>query len=117
MKVVIIGTGNVATIFGRKILQAGHEIVQVIGRNAKKVGKLATELKCRGAIGFSEIDPGADIYLICVADQSIMQCAAHLNVKSSIVVHTAAAISKEVLAGASYNYGVLYPFQSLRKEM
>jgi len=33
------------------------------------------------------------------------------------VYHTAAAVSKEVLKNISCNYGVIYPLQSLRKEM
>ncbi len=37
MKVVIIGAGNVATVLGKKILEAGHEILQVVGRNLEKL--------------------------------------------------------------------------------
>jgi predicted short-subunit dehydrogenase-like oxidoreductase (DUF2520 family) len=117
MKVVIVGSGNVATVFGRKIAEAGHEIVQVVGRNAEKVGELAGELKCKATIALSEVDPQANIYIICVADQAVGEIASHLNVNASILVHTAAGISKEVLAASSNNYGVLYPLQTLRKEM
>ena len=35
MDIVIIGTGNTATILGRKLKAAGHNIVQIYGRNAK----------------------------------------------------------------------------------
>ena len=33
MRVVIIGAGNVATVFGRLIAKANHEIIQVVGRD------------------------------------------------------------------------------------
>jgi predicted short-subunit dehydrogenase-like oxidoreductase (DUF2520 family) len=117
MKVVIIGAGNVASVLGRKISQAGHEIVQVVGRNAERVTDLAAELKSKATIVLSEIDSQADIYIISIADQAVKEAASYLNVNNGIVVHTAAGVSKEVLASISENYGVLYPLQTLRKEM
>ena len=34
MHITIIGTGNVANVLGRAIKEAGHTVVQVVGRNA-----------------------------------------------------------------------------------
>ncbi|TMI86479.1 MAG: DUF2520 domain-containing protein, partial [Bacteroidetes bacterium] len=31
MNIIIIGTGNVAAVLGRKLRQAGHRIVQIFG--------------------------------------------------------------------------------------
>src|SRR4051794_30118870 len=105
MKVVIVGAGNVASVFGRIISRAGHEIIQVVGRNTEKVGALAAELKCKGTTELAEIDAKADIYIISIADQAIAELVSHLNVEPAIVVHTAAGVSKEVLAFSSTNYG------------
>ena len=44
MDIVIIGTGNTATILGRKLKAAGHHIVQIYGRDAKAASELAYEL-------------------------------------------------------------------------
>ncbi|MEI9934278.1 MAG: NAD(P)-binding domain-containing protein [Ferruginibacter sp.] len=46
MKVVIIGSGNIATIFGRLIKKAGHEITEVFSRQAEHAQILANELQC-----------------------------------------------------------------------
>jgi predicted short-subunit dehydrogenase-like oxidoreductase (DUF2520 family) len=117
MKVVIIGAGNVATVLGRKMLDAGHTIIQVVARNAENADALSVRLHTAAAYHLSAVDPYADLYVIAVSDASIAEVASHLQVNDKIVVHTAAAVSKEVLASCSKNYGVLYPLQSLKKEL
>jgi len=44
MNIVIIGTGNAATVLGRKLKRAGHRIVQVFGRDASAASQLAYQL-------------------------------------------------------------------------
>jgi predicted short-subunit dehydrogenase-like oxidoreductase (DUF2520 family) len=39
------------------------------------------------------------------------------GLQDKIIVHTAGSVSKDILAAFSTRYGVLYPLQSLRKEM
>jgi len=117
MKVVIIGTGNVATVLGKKIQGAGNEIIQVVGRNFEKTSLLASHLGCTAIFNTRYISLLADIYIIAVSDSSIHSVAAGLQLKDKIIVHSAAAVSKSVLATCSQNFGVLYPLQSLVKDM
>ena len=117
MKVVIIGSGNVATVIGRKISVSGHEIVQVAGRNTEKVDALASSLKTGYTTNLTEISTLGDIYIISVSDAAISAVASQLQLNNKLVVHTAAAVSKEVLAEASSTYGVLYPLQTLQREV
>ena len=116
MKVVIIGSGNVATVLGKKIAKGGHEILQVISRSPKHAEHLANQLNSIASDNLKMINPDADIYLICVDDNAIKEVADQISSLNKIIVHTAGSISKNVLqfSGA---YGVLYPLQSLRKEM
>jgi prephenate dehydrogenase len=44
MDIVLIGTGNTASVLGRKLKAAGHSIVQVYGRNSMDASELAYEL-------------------------------------------------------------------------
>ncbi|MBD0289109.1 MAG: NAD(P)-binding domain-containing protein, partial [Flavisolibacter sp.] len=44
MNIVIIGTGNTATVLGRLLKESGHRIVQVYGRNAVAASELAYKL-------------------------------------------------------------------------
>ncbi|HEY0677758.1 MAG TPA: DUF2520 domain-containing protein [Chitinophagaceae bacterium] len=116
MKVVIIGSGNTATVLGRKIISSGHNILQVFGRNASAVQSLAAELGAEAKTQPEAIDRRADIYILAVADQALPDIHQWINLDKRLVVHTSAAVSKNVLSKISMNYGVLYPLQTLRKE-
>jgi predicted short-subunit dehydrogenase-like oxidoreductase (DUF2520 family) len=116
MNIVIIGTGNAATVLGRKLKQAGHRIVQVFGRDASAASQLAYQLDTESTNYWSVIRKDADIYVIAVADEAITEVAKHVHVPGKVVVHTAASIKKDVLKSMSHHYGVFYPLQSLRKD-
>ena len=59
----------------------------------------------------------SDLYIIAVRDGAVAEVSAQLNLHGKIIVHTCGSVSMNVLANASKNYGVLYPLQSLRKEL
>jgi predicted short-subunit dehydrogenase-like oxidoreductase (DUF2520 family) len=115
MNVVILGTGNVATILSKKILQNGHKVLQVYGREKQKAELLAKEVHADSTELISEITNDADIYIMAVSDTAIQLLADQIKLPGKLVVHTAAAISKNVLKNISNRYGVIYPLQSLRK--
>jgi predicted short-subunit dehydrogenase-like oxidoreductase (DUF2520 family) len=117
MNIVIIGTGNTATVLGKKIRQAGHRIIQVFGRDASAASKLAYQFDTESTNYWSVIRKDADIYLIAVADEAINEVAKHVQVPGKVVAHTAASVKKDVLKNMSHHYGVFYPLQSLRKEV
>lgn len=117
MDIVIIGTGNVATVLGRKFRAAGHHIVQVVGRNSKMASALAYEWNTVSTNYTSPITLKADLYLIAVSDAAISELAAEIRLPGKIVAHTAASVPMEVLRPISEHAGVFYPLQSLRKEM
>jgi predicted short-subunit dehydrogenase-like oxidoreductase (DUF2520 family) len=117
MKVVIIGSGNVATVLGREILLAGHAIEQVISQSKAHAAALAGELKCGYASTFEEMNKEADLYIIAISDSSLIDIHKKLFLDTRLVAHTAGSVSKEALKNVSRNYGVLYPLQSLRKEI
>jgi predicted short-subunit dehydrogenase-like oxidoreductase (DUF2520 family) len=116
MKVVIIGSGNTATVLGKKMKAAGHEIVQVFGRNATAAEILSQHLNAQAVTNANDIYHSSDIYIVALADSSLPALHEWLRLDKKLVVHTAAAVSKHVLKNVSKNYGVLYPLQTLRKE-
>ena len=117
MRIVIIGTGNVATILGKRFLAADHEIVQVCGRNPLHAEELADTLASSFTTDLKQLAPDADLYVVAVTDTAVSGIAANLRLNNKLVVHTAGAVSKDVLSTCSRNYGVLYPLQSLRSEL
>lgn len=117
MRVVIVGSGNVATVLGRLIKKAGHEIIQVISRHAEHAKTLGEELQCAWANYEGPLNPNTDLYLIAVKDSALYELNKVFHAGKILVVHTAGSIPKDTLKDVSHNYGVLYPLQSLRKEM
>ena len=117
LRIVLIGTGNVATVLGKKFLAAGHAVVQVFGRNMDATRVLAQQLNAGFTTGSRQVDETADLYVLAVSDSAIAGVARSLKPVRGMVVHTAGSVSKESLKSCSKNYGVLYPLQSLRKEM
>ena len=116
MEIVIIGTGNVATVMGKKILGAGHKILQVAGRNVAATKILGETLGAEDIVLGRGINQTADVYIIAVTDRSIAEITEQFQLKENIVAHTAGSVSKDVLKRVSENYGVFYPLQTLRKE-
>ena len=117
MNVVIIGSGNVATVLGRMLLNTRHIIVQVMSPELAHAKLLGDVLHCGYTDSFTTLNTSADLYLIAITDSVLPGLKKSLSLGNALVVHTAGAIPCDVLKGISLNYGVLYPLQSLYREM
>ncbi|MEO6731117.1 MAG: Rossmann-like and DUF2520 domain-containing protein [Ferruginibacter sp.] len=116
MRVVIIGAGNVATVFGRLIIKANHEVTQVVSRSIDHAATLANELGCPFSNDIKRMDGTADIYIVAMADTALNELHDSFFLGEKLIIHTAGSVSKDILKMTSVNYGVMYPLQSLRKE-
>lgn len=117
MQVTIIGSGNVATVLGRRLIQSGHAVRQVYSRNGEHARQLGDELSANGVSDLLEVDRGADMYIVALSDKALEEVASIWKMKDKLVVHTAGSVSIEVLNNVSNDYGVLYPLQTIRKEL
>ena len=117
MKLTLIGSGNAATVLGRKIIDAGHEVRQVFSPNDQHARQLAHVLHCEPISDWKKIDLHSDLYIIAISDSSLLQIADHISLDKKTVVHTSGSVAMEILKQVSKNYGILYPLQSLRKEL
>ncbi len=117
MDVVIIGSGNAATVLGRLIKKAGHTIVQVYSRTAEHARELANELGCSAVDQLSAINKDAGIYVVALTDDALEELDKTFQLNDKLVVHTAGSGSINLLKGVSIKHGVLYPLQTLRKEI
>jgi predicted short-subunit dehydrogenase-like oxidoreductase (DUF2520 family) len=113
MKIVLIGSGNVAWNLGKLFVQKGHRVIQVIGRNKHTCSELAYELDTESANYISIMYPDADLYVLAVNDDSIREIVKELKGFNKRIVHTSGSVSMELLKACSSSYGVLYPLQSL----
>jgi predicted short-subunit dehydrogenase-like oxidoreductase (DUF2520 family) len=117
MNIVLIGSGNVGTVLGRKSQAAGHRIVQVYSRNADHANVLATRLGTTSTSYISSIERKADLMIIALRDEAVSYLVREIGEVRSILVHTAGALSINEVSGSNKSYGVVYPLQSLRKEI
>lgn len=115
MDIVIIGTGNTATVLGKRIKEAGHFIQQVYGRDPQKVKELGNFLECESVNAPDKINKNTDLYLVAVSDRSIPVVLEELQLTPKPIAHTAGSVSLDTLKPFSSSYGVLYPLQSLKK--
>jgi len=115
MKVVILGSGNTATVLCKVITSAGHTIVQIASRNEQNAKLLADTYSATSTdLAASRFEP-ADIYIMALQDVSLDHIEKFHGLKNKLVVHTAGAISINALKNISDTYGVLYPLQTLSK--
>ncbi len=112
MRVVIIGAGNVASVLGRKIKRAGHDVIQVLSRRYDSAKVLADELGSAASNNFGEIDKTGELFLVAMSDAALNELKEKINVGDKIVVHTAGSVCKDVLKDVSIK---LWCYLSLTK--
>ena len=112
IKVVIIGSGNVAQHL-IKVMQTTINInlVQVFARNKESVLHLIAEDKITS--DYNAIKE-ADVYIISVSDNAIAEVAENLPFQNHLVVHTSGSSELSVL-DAKNRKGVFYPLQTFSK--
>jgi Uncharacterized conserved protein len=113
MDIVVLGSGNVATHFGKALSDAGHRVVQVYSRTKANAKILASAVKADAIDKLAELDLDADVYLIAVKDDAIGQVVTQLpSSLEGAVVHTAGSVDMEIFAAHVKRYGVMYPVQT-----
>ncbi len=117
MNITFVGCGNVASVIARLCEEKGYIIQQVIARNKIAGEEFAQKFKC-DLVNFNEHpNKETDLVIVALSDNSLPEAINNLNFGSVPVVHTAGSCNMEVLETMSKNIGVLYPLQTLKKEM
>jgi predicted short-subunit dehydrogenase-like oxidoreductase (DUF2520 family) len=115
MKIVCIGSGNVATHLAIALKAMGAELVQVWSQDSRNAEILAALIKAKTVLSWEELDLSADFYIIAVKDDAIPEIAKQLKEVKGTVVHTSGATAMTALSGTGSGYGVLYPLQTFSK--
>lgn len=115
MRIVLLGSGNVATHLSQALQQAGNKIIQVWSRDVRNAERLADLLQAEPIDQLEDVDPDSDLYIVSVVDDAISAVVSKLNLKEQLIVHTSGTTGIEALEGVSANIGVLYPIQTFSK--
>lgn len=115
MKVVLIGSGSVATHLGLALQAKGCTICQVYSRNVLNAETLAKKLNTSFITDISEIYMEADIYFYALTDSAFKNLLKRIVMPDGIQVHTAGCIPMGEFEGYTSKYGVFYPLQTFSK--
>lgn len=111
MKIVIIGSGNVASHLARAFQENKIPVSQIFGRNESDLKTISHQLQ----IPFStDYLADADLYLICVSDSAIGEVSKLITNEKCLVAHTSGSLPKEILEG-NYRKASFYPLQTFSK--
>jgi predicted short-subunit dehydrogenase-like oxidoreductase (DUF2520 family) len=117
MKIVIIGSGNLATQLSLAFKDANQAIVQIFSRTAAHAQELADKIGCAYTASPDAILQDADCYILAVKDDALASLAATLCASRphALFLHTAGSMPMDVFKGHAIQYGVLYPMQTFSK--
>ena len=116
MKVVIIGSGNVATHLALALQSQGITICQIYSRTISNAEILALKIDAPFTSEISEIYRNADIYIYALNDSSFLKILKKFKLpETALHVHTSGSIPMGDFFGYADKYGVLYPLQTFSK--
>lgn len=121
MRVVLLGAGNLGYHLATFLVEQAVDLLQIFNRTPQAAVRLSDQLGgCPFTTDYVTIVPDADLYIIAVKDDAIPKVAEQLTkaLGSAIfIVHTSGAVSSNVLAPFTTNYGSFYPLQTFSKEV
>lgn len=114
-KIVLIGSGNVATHLGSALWASGVQVLQVWSRSIENATVLAQKMGSQPISLMSDISAEADAYIFSVKDDALSKVLSQFPYTNKLLIHTVGSISVDVLEPYSSRYGVLYPLQTFSK--
>ena len=91
MKLSLIGTGNVAFVLSRLLMEAGHSIVDVHGRNTDMLNRISELTGAKIVAEINSISNDTDLCLLAVSDAAIKEVAAAFAFRLYFMWYTPAA--------------------------
>lgn len=117
MKIVLIGSGNVATNIAINAIKKKHEILCVASKTEQNAKILSNRLQCTYTTDLRQLPRNADIYIIAVKDDALKSVISQLpKISGALFVHTAGRFEMNIFKGIETLYGVFYPMQTFSKQ-
>jgi predicted short-subunit dehydrogenase-like oxidoreductase (DUF2520 family) len=114
-QISIIGAGNLAWVFGERLKAKGHNIREVMNRDAKRGRALANALEATYLTEEDKLDGKSDLYLLAVKDGAISDAAQRITASESLVVHFSGSTPIQVIP--QKHRAVLWPLRSIAKDL
>lgn len=114
-KVTLIGSGNVATMLGKNLIDNDIRIVEVFSKNPENAKSLSKLTNGDYISDLNGLGTDSDLYIISVPDDRIKEVAESMPNVSGIVAHTSGSQPLAVLDRFDLP-GIFYPLQTITKE-
>ncbi|MDX1542402.1 MAG: Rossmann-like and DUF2520 domain-containing protein [Christiangramia sp.] len=112
IKVIIIGAGNVGSHLYQTFSKAKQvDVVQVYNRNHRHMNFVKDPEK---RISNLEQLEKADLYLLAIKDEAILEIAGKISDNKGIFAHCSGSVPLNILSNFE-NHGVFYPLQTFSK--
>lgn len=115
MKIVFIGSGNIAHFFAPLLHKKGHKIVQVYSRTITHGKELSQLVNAELTDDLNNISSEADVYFLAIKDDALQEVAQQLQFKCKMAIHCAGAVALDVIENISDNRAVIWALYSVRK--
>lgn len=114
MRIVFIGSGNIATFFAPGLKKVGHEIVQVYSRNIVHAQFLAEKTMSLATDQLADLTQDADVYILAVKDDALAEVAGQVHFPGKVVIHCAGALPLDLLTTVSEHAAVIWSLYSIK---
>ncbi len=116
MRIVFIGSGNVATHLATALKDTSNQISQIYSPTIENAKQLAELVDAEPIADIQLIDIDADLYIISVKDDAILEVIEQMPKTKGIWVHTSGSISIDLFSSKKpEGFGVFYPLQTFSK--
>jgi predicted short-subunit dehydrogenase-like oxidoreductase (DUF2520 family) len=115
-KIVLIGSGNLATQLASAFFENKVHIAQVYSQREESALALARKVNAKATNNLEEITQDTDLYIIAVKDSVIEEVMEKIRLPHDrLIVHTSGSMPMKILDGFSDHFGVFYPVQTFSK--
>ena len=115
-KILLIGSGRVATHLAVKLISKGIVIPLVVSRAIENAQLLASKIGANATSTIPKESNDFDFVILSVSDDAYEYYLPELSkFQNAIIVHTSGSVDMEVFKSLP-NHGVLYPFQTFSFE-
>ena len=115
--VTLIGAGNMAHWLVYAMRKAGVRISQVYSRQLSHAKALAEIAGAEAIDNIKQLLPDSDLYVFSIKDDSYENLLQQLPFRLPLAAHTAGSLSMRIFEPYAESYGILYPYQSVNKDM
>ncbi|MDL2208054.1 DUF2520 domain-containing protein [Parabacteroides sp. OttesenSCG-928-O15] len=115
MKIVFIGSGNLATRLSLEMHRVGMTISQVYSPTPEHAAALAERLNAAWTSSLSEVQDDADVYIFSVRDAVLEEVLKAMKPNDGLWLHTAGSVAMDIFTPYAKRYGVFYPLQTFSK--